>query len=68
MPTPEQYDKSRDEIRQQIRETLGMKVPESSSNLPSMKNEVPDNDKPVDVQILEEIKAIKEILQKLLDR
>ena len=68
MPTPEQYDKSRNKIRQQIRESLGMRVPESNSKLGSIINERNDDSKPIDVQILEELKAIKELLQKLLDK
>ena len=66
MPTPEQYDKSRNEIRQEIRKKLGMKVPESDSQSVIQKSK--DETKPVDIQILEEIKAIKEILKKLLDK
>ena len=66
MPTPEQYDKSRNEIRQEIRKKLGMKVPESDSQSVIQKSK--DETKPVDIQILEEIKAIKEILKKFLDK
>ena len=68
MPTPEEYEQSRNEIRQQIRETLGMRVPESDSKLPSVKNEKQDVSNSIDVQILEELKAIKSLLQKLLDK
>ena len=68
MPTPEQYDQSRNKIRQQIRESLGMRVPESNSKLGSIINERHVDSKPIDVQILEELKAIKELLQKLLDK
>ena len=53
MPTPEQYDKSRNEIRQEIRKKLGMKVPESDSQSVIQKSK--DETKPVDIQILEEI-------------
>jgi len=66
MPTPKQYDKSRNKIRQEIREKLGMRVPESDSQSVIQKSK--EETKPVDVQILEEIKAIKEILKKLLDK
>ena len=68
MPTPEEYEQSRNEIRQQIRETLGMRVPESDSKLPSVKNEKQDVSNSIDVQILEELKTIKSLLQKLLDK
>lgn len=68
MPTPEEYEQSRNEIRQQIRETLGMRVPESGTKLPSVKNEKQDVSNPIDVQILKELKAIKSLLQKLLDK
>ena len=68
MPTPEEYEQSRNEIRQQIRETLGMRVPESDSKLPSVKKEKQDVSNSIDVQILEELKAIKSLLQKLLDK
>nr|AIF11770.1 hypothetical protein [uncultured marine thaumarchaeote KM3_53_E03] len=68
MPTPEEYEQSRNEIRQQIRETLGMRVPESDSKLPSVKKEKQDVSNSIDVQILEELKTIKSLLQKLLDK
>ena len=68
MPTPEEYEQSRNEIRQQIRETFGMRVPESDSELPSVNNEKQNVSKPIDVQILKELKAIKSLLQKLLDK
>ncbi len=68
MPTPEEYEQSRNEIRQQIRETLGMRVPESGTKSPSVKNEKQDVSNPIDVQILKELKAIKSLLQKLLDK
>ena len=68
MPTPEEYEQSRNEIRQQIRETLGMRVPESNSKLPSVNNEKQNVSNPIDVQILKELKAIKSLLQKLLDK
>ena len=68
MPTPEEYEQSRNEIRQQIRETLGMRVPESDSELPSVNNEKQNVSNPIDVQILKELKAIKSLLQKLLDK
>ena len=68
MPTPEEYEQSRNKIRQQIRETLGMRVPESDSKLPFAKNEQQDVSNSIDFQILEELKAIKSLLQKLLDK
>ncbi len=68
MPTPEEYEQSRNEIRQQIRETLGMRVPESDSTLSSVNNEKQNVSNPIDVQILKELKAIKSLLQKLLDK
>ena len=68
MPTPEEYEQSRNEIRQQIRETLGMRVPESDSKLPSVKKDKQDVSNSIDVQILVELKAIKSLLQKLLDK
>ena len=67
MPTPEEYDKSRNEIRQQIREKLGMKVPDSGINLPPLLTESEEQEKQVGEQILEELKAIKEILRRLLE-
>ena len=68
MPTPEEYDRSRNEIQQQIRDKLGMRVPGSQFKSSSMKGKMEDKEKPIDVQILEEIKSIKEILKQLLEK
>jgi len=68
MPTPEEYDRSRNAIQQQIRDKLGMRVPGSQFKSSSMKGKTEDKEKPIDVQILEEIKSIKEILKQLLEK
>lgn len=68
MPTPEEYDRSRNEIQQQIRAKLGMRVPGSQFKSSSMKGKTEDKEKSIDVQILEEIKSIKEILKQLLEK
>ena len=68
MPTPEEYDRSRNEIQQQIRDKLGMRVPGSQFKSSSMKGKTEDKEKTIDVQILEEIKSIKEILKQLLEK
>ena len=45
MPTPEEYDRSRNEIQQQIRDKLGMRVPGSQFKSSSMKGKTKDKRK-----------------------
>ena len=68
MPTPNQYDKSRDEIRKNIRETLGMRVPTSANtSLPISKEEIVET-KSIDSQILQELQQIKILLKQLVEK
>ena len=68
MPTPNQYDKSRDEIRKNIRETLGMRVPTSTNtSIPIGKEETVET-KSIDSQILQELQQIKILLKQLVEK
>ena len=68
MPTPNEYDKSRDEIRKNIREALGMRVPISTdTSLPISKDEKVET-KSIDSQILQELQQIKILLKQLVEK
>ena len=68
MPTPNQYDKSRDEIRKNIRETLCMRVPTSTNtSIPISKEETVET-KSIDFQILQELQQIKILLKQLVEK
>ena len=68
MPTPNEYDKSRDEIRKNIRETLGMRVPTSTNtSIPIGKEETVET-KSIDSQILQELQQIKILLKQLVEK
>ena len=68
MPTPNQYDKSRDEIRKNIRESLGMRVPTSTNtSIPIGKEETVET-KSIDSQILQELQQIKILLKQLVEK
>ena len=68
MPTPNQYDKSRDEKRKNIRETLGMRVPTSTNtSIPIGKEETVET-KSIDSQILQELQQIKILLKQLVEK
>tara|TARA_Y100001960_G_C14127734_1_gene565333 strand:+ start:59 stop:265 length:207 start_codon:yes stop_codon:yes gene_type:complete len=66
MPTPEQYEQSRNQIRQQIREKLGMKTPSLETRLDDTVTEPNNDPNPLETQILEELRQIKLLLQKLV--
>ena len=66
MPTPEQYEQSRNQIRQQIREKLGMKTPSLETRLDDTVTEPNNDSNPLETQILEELRQIKLLLQKLV--
>ena len=66
MPTPEQYEQSRNQIRQQIREKLGMKTPSLETRLDDTVTEPNKDPNPLETQILEELRQIKLLLQKLV--
>tara|TARA_B100000029_G_scaffold240706_1_gene237875 strand:- start:885 stop:1091 length:207 start_codon:yes stop_codon:yes gene_type:complete len=66
MPTPEQYEQSRNQIRQQIREKLGMKTPSLETRLDDTVTEPNNDPNPLEAQILEELRQIKLLLQKLV--
>ena len=66
MPTPEQYEQSRNQIRQQIREKLGMKTPSLGTRLDDTVTEPNKDPNPLETQILEELRQIKLLLQKLV--
>ena len=68
MPTPNEYDKSRDEIRKNIRETLGMRVPTSTNTSPPISKEEIDETKSIDSQILQELQQIKILLKQLVEK
>ena len=66
MPTPEQYEQSRNQIRQQIRAKLGMKIPSLETRLDDTVTEPNKDPNPLETQILEELRQIKLLLQKLV--
>ena len=66
MPTPEQYEQSRNQIRQQIRDKLGMKTPSLETRLDDTVTEPNKDPNPLETQILEELRQIKLLLQKLV--
>ena len=68
MPTPNQYDKSRDEIRKNIRETLGMRVPTSTNTSLHISKEETVETKSIDFQILQELQQIKILLKQLVEK
>ncbi len=68
MPTPNEYDKSRDEIRKNIRETLGMRVPTSTNTSKPISKEETVETKSIDSQILQELQQIKILLKQLVEK